>query len=224
MKVVRLRLRDQGSPVTYAVPDGGTVQAGQTVILEGERGTTFGIATADAHTPPPALSCCQRPRGTVTRVADGHDLERVEALRQREAAALTFCRERAEALGLSMKVTDMEGVLSAKNLTCYFTAERRVDFRQLVKDMGGRFRCHVLMRQIGDREEARRTCGLGPCGRALCCSTFLGKPKGISSREARRVAPGVSHSKLTGVCGKLMCCLAFEDEAEAPERSLVSIS
>lgn len=224
MKIVRLRVRDRGNPVTFAVPDSMALQAGQTAILEGERGVTYGTATAHAHTPPPVLSCCQRPRGTITRVADGHDLERVEALRQREAAALDFCRERAEALGLPMKVTDMEGVLTAKNLTCSFTAEHRVDFRQLVKDMGGRFRCHVLMRQIADREEARRACGLGPCGRDLCCSTFLGKPKGVSSREARRAAPGVAQSKLTGMCGKLMCCLAYESEADPPRTSLTTLS
>jgi cell fate regulator YaaT (PSP1 superfamily) len=122
----------------------------------------------------------------------------------------------------------MEGVLSAKHLTCYFTADGRIDFRRLVKDMGGRFRCHVLMHQINDREEARRLCGLGPCGRALCCSTFLGKPKGVTSREARRAAPGVAQSKLTGMCGKLMCCLAYEDgpgpRRESPSKPLVTLS
>jgi cell fate regulator YaaT (PSP1 superfamily) len=224
VKVVRVRLRDQGNPVTYAVPEGAEVSAGETVILEGERGTTWGLAVGHARTPPASLSCCQRPRGTLTRTAALDDLDAVARLRHREAEALDFCRVRVEALGLPMKVTEMEGVLSGKNLTCFFTSDRRVDFRQLVKDLGGRLRCHVLMHQIGTREEARRACGIGPCGRDLCCSTFLGKPKGVSSREARRAAPGVAHAKLTGLCGKLMCCLAYEDAPEAGERALVSLS
>lgn len=214
MKVLRVRVRDQGHPATYAVPDALDVDPGETVLLEGERGTTYGVATARAHAPSEALRCCQRPRGTIRGVAAADDLARVEGLRRREAAALAFCRERAEALGLSMKVTDMEGVLSDKHMTCSFTAERRVDFRQLVKDLGGRFHCHVLMRQIPAREEARRMCGLGPCGRELCCATFLDKPLAVSSKDARRAAPGASHAKLTGMCGKLMCCLAYEAERE----------
>jgi len=217
VNVLKVRVRDLGHPVPCAVPEGVPVDAGQTVILEGERGTTYGIAAAAARAEPEALRCCQRPRTAITRVAGADDLAQVEALRGREAAALEFCRDRAEALGLAMKVTNMEGVLSEKHLTCSFTAEQRVDFRQLVKDLGARFRCHVLMRQIPPREEARRLGGFGPCGRELCCATFLSAPLAVTSRQARRAAPGIAPAKLTGACGKLMCCLAYEGN-EAPGR------
>jgi cell fate regulator YaaT (PSP1 superfamily) len=226
VNVLKVRVRDQGQPVPCAVPEGVGVDAGQTVILEGERGTTYGIAAARPRVEPEALRCCRRPRAAISRVADPDDLARVEALRAREAAALEFCRERAEALGLSMKVTDMEGVLSEKHLTCFFTAEQRVDFRQLVKDLGTRFHCHVLMRQIPPREEARRLGGFGPCGRELCCATFLPAPLAVTSRQARRAAPGVAPAKLTGACGKLMCCLAYGEAEEGAARApdLVALS
>jgi cell fate regulator YaaT (PSP1 superfamily) len=222
--VLKVRLRDRGHPVPCAVPEGLHVDAGQTVILEGERGTTYGIAAAAAREAPEALRCGQRPRGGITRVANAEDLSRVDALRIREAAAMAFCRERAEALGLAMKVTDMEGVLSEKHLTCFFTAEQRVDFRQLVKDLGGRFHCHVLMRQIPVREETRRLGGFGPCGREVCCATFLPAPFAVTSRQARRAAPGTAPAKLTGACGKLMCCLAFEAEAPPGPPHLVALA
>jgi cell fate regulator YaaT (PSP1 superfamily) len=221
---LKVRVRDLGHPVPYAVPGDAPVNAGATVILEGERGTTYGIAAAAAQPVPEALRCCQRPRGEITRVADAADLERVEALRRREAEAMEFCRERVEALGLEMKVTDMEGVLSEKHLTCFFTADNRVDFRQLVKDLGHRFHCHVLMRQIPLREEARRMGGFGPCGRELCCATFLARPLAVTSRQARHAAPGVAPGKLTGTCGKLMCCLAFADGDEARRPDLVALA
>jgi len=224
VNVVRVRIRDRGNPVPWGLPDGVDVAPGETVILQGERGTTYGVASGAARPQPAAVSCCQRPQGTIARIADAADLAGVDLLRRREAVALDFCRERVVALGLKMKVTDMEGVLDGKNLTCSFTADKRVDFRQLVKDLGGRLRCHVLMHQIGDREEARRACGIGPCGRELCCSTFLAKPKGVTSRDARRVAPGVAHAKLTGLCGKLMCCLSYEDDGAGAERPLVKIA
>lgn len=224
MNVVRVRVRDQGGPVPHAVPDGLAVAAGQTVVLEGERGVTYGVATGSSRRLPEALACCQRPRAPIHRVADAGDVAAVERLRRREADALAFCRERVAALGLKMKVTEMEGVLDSKHLTCYFTADRRVDFRRLVKDLGARLHCHVLMHQIGDREEARRACGIGPCGRELCCATFLAKPIGVTSRDARRAAPGAAHAKLTGLCGKLMCCLAYEAEAPDSEAALVRIS
>lgn len=223
MMYTKVRVRDQGNPVTYVLPEGVVPQSGDTVLFEGDKGTTYGVVFAPPFTPPPALACCQRPRGEVRRIATNTDQDQIRQLHEREAEMLEFCRDRAAALRLDMKVLEMEGVLSGKNMTCYFSAEQRVDFRQLVRDLGGRFRCHVLMRQISSREEARRMCGIGPCGRTLCCASFLDKPHGVSSREARRIAPGVSHSKLTGVCGKLMCCLAYEAPS-AEEENLVSIA
>jgi cell fate regulator YaaT (PSP1 superfamily) len=225
MKVLSVRVRDRGQAVPYAVPDDVAVDAGATVIVEGEHGPTYGVAASPARVTPEALRCCQRPRAAIGRVADADDLSKVDALRRREDEALAYCRERAEALGLDMKVTDMEGSLAEKHLTCSFTAEQRVDFRQLVKDMGHRFHCHVLMRQIPPREEARRIGGFGPCGRELCCATFLARPMAVTSRQARKAAPGIAPAKLTGACGKLMCCLAYgEAQEDAARAELVSIS
>jgi cell fate regulator YaaT (PSP1 superfamily) len=226
VKVLSVRVRDRGHTVAYAVPDDLAVDAGATVVVTGEHGPTYGVAASAARVTPEVLRCCQRPRAAIGRVADAGDLVQVDALRRREAEALDFCRERAEALGLDMKVTDMEGTLAEKHLTCSFTADERVDFRQLVKDLGRRFQCHVLMRQIPPREEARRIGGFGPCGRELCCATFLPRPLAVTSRQARRAAPGIAPAKLTGSCGKLMCCLAYGDAGEESARlpDLVALS
>ncbi len=208
--IVKTRIRNLGQTLRYALPEGLRTEDGETVIIEGENGLTYGIACGLPYQPPEEMRCCQRPRGTILRAATTSDLSLVDTLKQREKDAKLFCQEQAEAQGLSMRITDMEGNLSGNNLICYFVAEQRVDFRQLVRDMGGRFHCHVLMHQDPAREQARKACGIGPCGRTLCCSGFMGKSRGVSSQDARNAAPGVSHSKLTGACGKLMCCLAFE--------------
>jgi cell fate regulator YaaT (PSP1 superfamily) len=201
-----------GEPVNYHLPEGADAAPGDTVILNEEDGLTYAITTGPAFAPPAQISCCQRVRGTILRRASDNDLKSVSNLRERESEAKLYCQQRAGELDLNMRITDMQGNLSGNNLTCFFVADRRVDFRQLVRDMGGRFRCHVLMRQVPAREQARRICGVGPCGRTLCCGSFMDKPRGVSSQDARAAAPGVSHSKLTGACGKLMCCLGYEVE------------
>lgn len=219
---VKVRHRNN-LPATYALPEGVVPAPDETVILSApEGGSTFGTTFGYPYTPPEPLACCQRPRGDVLRVADRDDLEQITALSDREADTAAFCQERANHFGLGMRVLYVEGVLSSQNITCFFTADGRVDFRQLVKDVGRRFRCHVLMHQVNLREEARTSGNMGPCGRELCCATFLHKPHSISSREARKMAAGNSTAKMTGVCGKLMCCLGFEKAENVKE--MVSIS
>jgi len=209
-RVLKLRLRDLGEPIIYTLPPGATALAGDILIIETEDGLTYASASANAYLQPAQLACCQRSQGNVLRVATANDAVQVDTLRRREAEAKEFCQDRAMALGLEMRITDVQGNLSGNNLTCHFVSDRRVDFRQLVRDVGGRFRCHVLMRQVPPREEAKRQCGIGPCGRTLCCSSFMEKPRGVTSQEARKSAPGVSPAKLTGACGKLMCCLGYD--------------
>ncbi|MDH5528132.1 MAG: regulatory iron-sulfur-containing complex subunit RicT [Nitrospirota bacterium] len=219
--LIKVKIRDDGEPRTYALPEGIVPNPGDMVVFESEWGPTWGIAVGTPFAPPKSVSCCQKARGEISRLAGNHDLESVRRMTEREREVLEFCRERAAELQLEMKVLTVEGVVGSNNLTCFFTADNRVDFRQLVRDIGGRFKCHVLMRQINGREEARRSCGVGPCGRTLCCASFLNGPLGVSSKTARDAAPGVSHSKLTGVCGKLMCCLGYE--SAEPEQAPVSI-
>ncbi|MFQ5509407.1 MAG: regulatory iron-sulfur-containing complex subunit RicT [Leptospirillia bacterium] len=219
--IVKVRVRDQGNPSNFRVPEGVGLSDGDTVLVDGERGTLYGIACGRPQARTGPFACCQKPDRAILKVADASERSRVDQLREREQEALAFCRERAEALGLPMKMLDVEAVLDSHNITCFFTADQRIDFRQLVKDVGSRFRCHVLMRQISTREETRCAGGIGPCGRTVCCAEFMNKPPAVSSRDARKVAPGVSHAKLTGICGKLMCCLAFENgKDEAPPISL----
>ena len=215
--IVKTRIRNIGEAVRYELPEGIFTEDGETVILKGENGLTYGIAHGLPYQAPERVSCCQRPKGKVLRAATTADLSTVASLTEREREAKQYCQQRADELGLSMRVTDMEGNLSGNNLICHFVAERRVDFRQLVRDMGSRFRCHVLMHQVPAREQARKVCGIGPCGRTLCCASFMDKPMGVSSQQARKSAPGVAHSKLTGACGKLMCCLAFDADENGPK-------
>jgi cell fate regulator YaaT (PSP1 superfamily) len=149
---------------------------------------------------------------SVVRLAQREDLEKAQKLREQEKKAREVCKELIEKHGLPMKLVEVETLFEGSKMVFFFTAENRVDFRKLVKDLARRFRCKVEMRQIGVRNEAKIMGGLGGCGRELCCCTFLNNFEPVSVRMAKDQNLSLNPLKISGVCGRLMCCLAYEHD------------
>jgi cell fate regulator YaaT (PSP1 superfamily) len=148
----------------------------------------------------------------VLRPADDADLAAYDRQLQNEMAGKLFAQEKARSLSLDMKVSLVDFSLSGKKATFYFTSGGRVDFRQLVRDLSSRFSVRVKMVQVGARDEAGLIGGIGICGRTLCCSTWLKDFRPISIQMAKRQNLSLNPSKISGQCGRLLCCLAYEDE------------
>ncbi|TNF80311.1 MAG: hypothetical protein EP299_02585 [Acidobacteria bacterium] len=168
----------------------------------------------------PVFKPCQKATARpIIRRADKEDSTAHEKKVDNEQAAKRFCQERARNLGLQMKVTRVDFGLDSRKATVYFTAEGRVDFRRLVRDMSRRFSAKIKMMQIGARDEAGLLGGVGVCGRTLCCSTWLKDFKPISIQMAKRQNLSLNPSKISGQCGRLLCCLAYEnDQYPAPAK------
>jgi cell fate regulator YaaT (PSP1 superfamily) len=181
------------------------LEVGMRVIIQTDRGTEIGIVT---------LAPTERPsRGRVSRVvriADERDRDRARADDERAADALAVARETAAALKLPVKMFHAE-LQGGGRATMYFASDARVDFRDLVRDLGVRLRLRVEMRQVGVRDEAKMVGGIGSCGRELCCSTFLPRFAPISIKAAKVQNIALTPSKVSGQCGRLKCCLVYEE-------------
>jgi len=179
------------------------------VIVQGEHGETIGAVLLKD----PTLVALKKP-GNVTREiirkAEEEDLDREDHLRDREKEAFAYCRQRIETRELKMDLAEVEAAFGSHRLTFYFSAEHRVDFRELVKDLAAKFQCRIELRQIGVRDQARRIDGCGPCGRAFCCSTWLKDFHPVTLKMAREQQLSLNPTKISGACGRLMCCLAYE--------------
>jgi len=148
----------------------------------------------------------------IIRKPIGKDLEHLKANQQLEKEAFDDCRKRIEEHGLDMKLVDVEYRFDRKKITFYFTSEHRVDFRNLVRDLAGRYKTRIELRQIGVRDEAKRIGGVGVCGHPLCCTTFLRDFEPVVTQLAKDQNLSLNPTKLSGNCGRLMCCLRFEGE------------
>lgn len=180
------------------------------VIVELDGGPAYGRVV---RSPMPVFKPCQKASARpVLRLADAADEEAWERQVKNEWNGKRYCQQRARELGLEMKVSRVDFLLSGKKATFYFTAEGRVDFRQLVRDLSQRFSCRVKMVQVGARDEAGLVGGVGVCGRTLCCSTWLKDFRPISIQMAKRQNLSLNPSKISGQCGRLLCCLAYEDD------------
>jgi cell fate regulator YaaT (PSP1 superfamily) len=179
------------------------------VIVQGEHGEAFGTVLLKD----PTLVGLKKP-GNVTREiirkAEEEDLDQDDHNRQLETEAFEHCRRRIEARELKMDLAEVEVAFRRNRITFYFTAEQRVDFRELVKDLAARFQTRIELRQIGVRDQAKRLDGCGPCGRAFCCSTWLKSFHPVTLKMAREQQLSLNPSKISGACGRLMCCLAYE--------------
>lgn len=156
----------------------------------------------------------------IVRVAEPEDLRKMDSFKAREEEALRRCREKVERYGLAMKLVGAEYNFDGTRLVVSFTADSRVDFRELVRELASTFRTRIELRQIGVRDEAKQIGGLGRCGRALCCCSFLGEFEPVSIRMAKDQDLPLNPMKISGLCGRLLCCLSYENDfyCEAKKR------
>jgi len=196
--------------LTLCSTDGRLFARGDLVIVEVEGEPAFGHVE---KSPMPVFKPCQKASARrILRPANDDDRAAQDRKLERETSARRFVQERARALDLEMRVSRVAFALSGKKATVFFTAEHRVDFRQLVRETAQRFGARVHMQQIGARDEAGLIGGLGVCGRTLCCSTWLKEFRPISIQMAKRQNLSLNPSKISGQCGRLLCCLAYEDD------------
>ncbi len=209
--------------LTLCRTEGRIYGRGERVVVDRETGPAFGKVE---QSPMPVFKPCQKSRARrVLRPATKTDFGAYERKLKNELLAKRACREKAQALKLKMKISKVEFSLNGRHATFFFTANGRVDFRQLVRDLAQRFSTRVRMVQVGARDEAKHLGGIGICGRTLCCSTWLKDFKPISIQMAKRQNLSLNPSKISGQCGRLLCCLAYEDplyqkqSRRAPRRS-----
>lgn len=210
VKVVGIRFKKAGK-VYYFEPLDIDVSAGDFAIVETSRGVEYGEVVvgpkevSDEEIVPPIKP--------VLRKATQEDHQRAEENRAKEKEALVICQEKAEKHHLDMKLIDVEYTFDNNKVIFYFTAEGRIDFRELVKDLASIFKTRIELRQIGVRDEAKMLGGIGPCGITLCCSTWLGDFEPVSIKMAKEQNLSLNPNKISGICGRLLCCLKYEQEA-----------
>lgn len=190
------------------VAEGVEIQPGDPYVVATPEGERLGRVPAFSNPVVPA--CADRVAGTVVRRATPAEVERGQQLSSVERDALAFCRDRATELGLAMRPATAVVPIDRDVLFMTFAAEERVDFRELLRDLGRRTRRRVELRQIGVRDQAKVSGGWGPCGRMLCCATFMSRFNSVTIRMAKAQRLSLSPSRISGMCGRLMCCLAHE--------------
>lgn len=209
-KVIGVRFKANGKSY-YFSPGDLELQQGDYVIVETARGTECGEVAKGPHDVPD--SSIVKPLKTVTRMADAVDVRRMQQNRADEKRAFSVCEERIAKHKLDMKLVDVEYTLDRNKILFYFTADGRIDFRDLVKDLAGVFRTRIELRQIGVRDESKMLGGLGICGQPFCCSRFLRDFQSVSIKMAKEQGLSLNPAKISGSCGRLMCCLAYEQPA-----------
>ncbi len=209
IKIVGVRFRNAGK-VYYFDPRDLELKLGDHVIAETSKGPEYGtVSTRMKMVEDEQVS---QPLRAVARKATAEDEEQVADLRAKEKEALRACREKVREHGLDMKMVDAEYSFDAGKVLFYFTADGRVDFRNLVKDLASMFHVRIELRQIGVRDETRMLGGIGTCGRELCCATFLRDFQPVSIKMAKEQNLSLNPAKISGTCGRLMCCLKNEEE------------
>lgn len=183
-------------------------EPGMLVVAESEMGIGLGRVVKPKH----VVEEPEQPLKKILRIASEKDIETDRNNRPFEDEAKAFCIERVKARNLPMKIIATETTLDRKRLIFYFTAEGRIDFRELVRDLAAKFKTRIEMRQIGVRDEVKMIGGIGVCGRQTCCSLFLETFEPISIRMAKEQDLIINQNKLSGICGRLMCCLGYEYE------------
>lgn len=219
--VVGVRFKKAGK-IYYFDPLDFPVEKDQCVIVETARGVEYGKVVIGRKVV--AEEDVVLPLKKVIRIADESDSSVVEENKQAASSAFTTCLNKIKDHDLKMKLVDVEYTFDRNKIIFYFTAEGRVDFRELVKDLASIFRTRIELRQIGVRDEAKMLGGIGPCGRILCCSSWLGDFEPVSIKMAKDQSLSLNPTKISGLCGRLMCCLKFEhDNYESGKEELPSV-
>ena len=205
--VIGIRFKDCGKIYDFeANGSGAEFKKGDLVIVESDLGLSIGSVIIGRRT----VETSARELKKVLRKATEEDFKQKQDNEAFEKEAKDYCIERIMARGLPMKLVFTESTLDKKRIVFYFTADGRIDFRELVKDLAAKFKTRIEMRQIGVRDEAKIVGGFGMCGRELCCRTFLTSFEPISIKMAKQQELVLNMSKLSGICGRLMCCLSYE--------------
>lgn len=207
IRLAAVKIRDRGEVKKM---DSGTLvlRVGDPVIVDFEGDLTFGIVYTAPY--PVPFSPPMRVMKQILRVPTGEERGIIHRHEQLTREGIAYCREQAAALGLRMKMVEVFAALDRRQITFVYTADDRIDFRELVRILARRFHSRIEMRQIGVREEARRLGGVDTCGLTLCCASFLTDFLPVSAKQARKLGVAVDDPKLLGLCGRLKCCLMFE--------------
>lgn len=209
-EVIGVRFKDVGK-IYYFDPDGQQLKKEERVIVETVRGVECGeVALENREISDEEIV---KPLKKLIRKANEKDLEILKENKEKEKNAFDICRKKIEDHKLDMKLVDVEYTFDGGKVLFYFTADGRVDFRELVKDLASVFRTRIELRQIGVRDEAKMVGGLGICGRPFCCRTFLGDFQPVSIKMAKEQGLSLNPTKISGTCGRLMCCLKYEQNA-----------
>ena len=209
VKIVGVRFRNAGK-VYYFDPKNYKIRPSDHVIVETARGIEYGTVVGKVREVEEEKVV--QPLKPVIRVATQEDDARAKKNRAKEKDAMRICLEKIRKHGLEMKLIDTEYTFDNNKVLFYFTADGRIDFRELVKDLAAVFKMRIELRQIGVRDETKILGGIGICGRALCCSTFLSEFAPVSIKMAKEQNLSLNPTKISGVCGRLMCCLKNEEE------------
>ena len=210
VEVVDIQFRP-GQKVYFFDPSGLTLQTGDHVIIDTARGPEFGICASGNHRI--SKRDVVTPLRSVIRVADQQDEKIVEGNREREKKAHEVCLKKIEDLQLDMQLVSVECAFDGSKILFFFTADERVDFRELVKNLASIFHTRIELRQIGVRDKAKMLGGLGICGRPFCCVSFLDDFQPVSIKMAKTQNLSLNPTKISGTCGRLMCCLKYEQDA-----------
>lgn len=209
-EIIGVRFKQAGR-IYYFDPRGEKFNYGEKVIVETARGIEFGEVALDSREIDDEQITA--PLKSVIRRATEADFKIVEENKEKEKAAYDICLKKIAARKLKMKLVDVEYAFDRNKILFYFTADGRIDFRELVKDLAAVFRTRIELRQIGVRDESKIVGGLGVCGRPFCCKTFLGDFQPVSVKMAKEQGLSLSPVKISGTCGRLMCCLKYEQDA-----------
>lgn len=209
VKIVGIKFKN-GGKVYYFAPGKDTYEKGMGVIVETSNGLEYGnvvIPLAEV-----ADDEVVSPLKPVVRIANKRDEEQVKLNEEKRADAIAAAKQKVEARGLEMKIVGCEFAFDGNKVTFYFTADGRVDFRELIKDLSSLFKMRIELRQIGIRDEIKLMGGIAPCGRECCCATCMPDFNKVSIKMAKNQGLSLNPGKISGLCGRLMCCLAYENE------------
>lgn len=209
-----MKFKNRGK-VYFFDPHGIAVRTGEKVVVETSRGLELAECVQGSHAVPDETVV--QPLRSLARIATKDDLRIEEINRRREKEAFAICKQKIAEHGLDMKLVDVECSFEGNKTMFFFTSDGRVDFRELVKDLASVFRTRIELRQIGVRDEAKLVGGIGVCGRPFCCKSFLSDFAQVSIKMAKEQNLSLSSAKISGACGRLMCCLRFEHEVYEKE-------
>ena len=209
-EIISVKFKENGRAYSFD-PAGITAEIGESVIVETQNGTEMGTVSAANHEVD--NGAIVKPLRKVLRKATEKDMARRDENKREEKEAFGICEELVSAHKLDMKLVDVEYSFDAGKIVFFFTSDGRVDFRELVKDLASRFHTRIELRQIGVRDEAKMLGGLGICGRPYCCKQFLNDFQPVSIKMAKEQGLSLNPTKISGSCGRLMCCLKYEQDA-----------